>query len=237
MTIDLPVFSILAMPTCVPPELEKILNHVLVQVELTDATECVYESTESAGDLVEKIKQTIERQSTGFFFLAEVVQVLLESRHVFNFKDTREKILMAQRRGDLPTHEINNYLKIDVENLHSYNGNWGLVRVDELNVWLKSQGVDYRFLKAEQPLNGNVADSSLGAVIPIQRAAAQNAAILAAIKNKGYQANSLPKHTSGKSGVKALIRAAVATNTLFQGTVFDKTWERLRSSGEIADAI
>jgi hypothetical protein len=215
MTIDLPVFSILAMPTCVPPELEKILNHVLVQVELTDATECVYESTESAGDLVEKIKQTIERQSTGFFFLAEVVQVLLESRHVFNFKDTREKILMAQRRGDLPTHEINNYLKIDVENLHSYNGNWGLVRVDELNVWLKSQGVDYRFLKA----------------------AAQNAAILAAIKNKGYQANSLPKHTSGKSGVKALIRAAVATNTLFQGTVFDKTWERLRSSGEIADAI
>jgi hypothetical protein len=72
---------------------------------------------------------------------------------------------------------------------------------------------------------------------PIQRAAAQNAAILEAIKTNGYVAKSLPKSKPGKSGVKATIRNAVATNSLFQGKVFDKAWERLRSSGEIVDEI
>jgi hypothetical protein len=150
-------------------------------------------------------------------------------------KEIIEKMLTAHTTGMLVIRDWGHYMPTSSnDKVYDY---LHLVKAIDIDAWLETQGVDYRFPKAEQPLNGKVADSSLGAVTPIQRTAAQNAAILAAIKNKGYQANSLPKRTPGKSGVKALIRAAVATNRLFQGRVFDKTWERLRSSGEIADAI
>ncbi len=140
----LPIFIIPTRPTCIPPELEKLPSGARVQVELTRAMHW-YEPTESAGDLVKKINQTIERQSKGFFFLDEAVQILFEAENVFDFKDTREKILMAQRKGDLPTHEVSNYLKIDSDNLLSYNGYVGLVRVDELDAWLEGQNAGYRF--------------------------------------------------------------------------------------------
>jgi hypothetical protein len=354
----LPIFIIPTRPTGIPPELEKLPSGARVQVELTRATKCSYEPTENAGDLVEKIKQTIKRQSNGFFFLDETVQILFDAKCVFNFEGTREDILKAQRKGDLPVHQVNNHLKEDPNNLHSYNGNWGFVHVDELDLWLESQGADYSFPNCEtvqQDLQvtitinhiqfahgieflafGDIADllakaqcfgevdetdlngfivrakhreallsaaqngdlpvkdkssktrinlgsvqlsknrienstcvtitdfqtyaKTLGVNVsvaelsnatqenevaasegekPIQRFAAQETAILNAIKTQGYVALSLPKNEPGMGGVKKLIRDATASNGLFLSgsTVFNKAWERLRKSGEIADAI
>lgn len=73
---------------------------------------------------------------------------------------------------------------------------------------------------------------------PLQRFAAQEATILAALRAAGHDPLMLRKNLPGKPGVKAEIRAAlVGMNDLFQkgGTTFDKTWERLRLRGGIAD--
>lgn len=72
---------------------------------------------------------------------------------------------------------------------------------------------------------------------PLQRRAAQDAAILAAIKAVDLDHMALPKNPAGKPGVKAAIRDAVKNNPLFTGgTVFDKAWERLHKQGDIATA-
>lgn len=72
-------------------------------------------------------------------------------------------------------------------------------------------------------------------VRPIQRSAAQDAAILAAIQQTGYSPLALPANESGKRGVKAVIREALDSDALFAGTtVFNKAWERLLQREEIA---
>lgn len=71
---------------------------------------------------------------------------------------------------------------------------------------------------------------------PLQRSAAQDAAILAAIRDAGYDPVTLPVNEPGKPGVKAKIRKTMTANTIFVGTkVFDRAWERLRQRGDIAD--
>jgi len=64
----------------------------------------------------------------------------------------------------------------------------------------------------------------------------QEKVILAAIADLGYQASKIPVRKPGKPGAKAAVRAKLATNKMFQGTVFDKAWERLRKAEEIQDA-
>jgi hypothetical protein len=87
----------------------------------------------------------------------------------------------------------------------------------------------------ESEAPGTVA--SINQPTPKQRQAAQEEAVINMLKAKKYDPTKLPKNPPGKSGVKAEIRAAVSCNEgLFAGsTVFDKTWERLRASGEIQD--
>ncbi|APW46544.1 hypothetical protein [Rhodoferax antarcticus] len=69
---------------------------------------------------------------------------------------------------------------------------------------------------------------------PVQRSAAQDAAVLAALKAMGIDPLAVPKNEAGKAGTKAKVRAAIASNALFTGTtVFDKAWERLSTRGEI----
>ncbi|UUZ68535.1 hypothetical protein LP416_00195 [Polaromonas sp. P2-4] len=71
---------------------------------------------------------------------------------------------------------------------------------------------------------------------PMQRAAAQDADILAMLKCKGFDPLALPRNETGKPGVKAEIRNALGQTGLWAGaTVFDKAWERLRRNRDIAD--
>lgn len=72
---------------------------------------------------------------------------------------------------------------------------------------------------------------------PIQRSAAQEAAILAVLGKAGHDPKALSKNVPGRSGVKAEARAALeGKDPMFpQGsTIFDKAWVRLAASGGIA---
>lgn len=83
------------------------------------------------------------------------------------------------------------------------------------------------------------ADSKPTAIKPVQRAAAQNAAIIEAIRAKNIEPKKIPKAPSGKPGLKAEIRKDILQthkDTFSSNGVFDDAWQRLRSSGEIIDA-
>ncbi|KFB76647.1 MULTISPECIES: hypothetical protein [Candidatus Accumulibacter] len=67
--------------------------------------------------------------------------------------------------------------------------------------------------------------------IPEQRRQEQE--ILQVLCELGYSADALPKWVSGKPGVKAEVRGRFAS---WQGTVFDKAWDRLRADKRIRDA-
>lgn len=74
---------------------------------------------------------------------------------------------------------------------------------------------------------------------PVQRATAQDEAILQTIRQRGYNPLELPVAPAGRSGVKAEVRTAlVGQNNLFpaKGKVFDKAWQRLRDAGDISDS-
>ena len=72
----------------------------------------------------------------------------------------------------------------------------------------------------------------------VPRGEAQDAAILDALKEGGFDPLKLPKNKPGKPGAKATVRTAlVGVNRSFpkEGTQFDHAWERLRQRGDIAD--
>lgn len=71
---------------------------------------------------------------------------------------------------------------------------------------------------------------------PVQRSFAQDAAILAALKKLGYMPASLPKRQPGKPWVKSAVKSALGNKGIWAPTtVFDKAWDRLRTSGAIAE--
>lgn len=73
---------------------------------------------------------------------------------------------------------------------------------------------------------------------PVSRGAAQDAAILEAIRSQGHDPLKLPKPDAGKSGVKADVRALCCLNRkdVFQSKgVFDDAWQRLRAEKKIRD--
>lgn len=71
---------------------------------------------------------------------------------------------------------------------------------------------------------------------PKQRQAYQEEVVLQTIRQLGHDPQSLPKPPTGTAGIKRTVRDAVAADPKFNGTTtFDKTWERLRKSGDIND--
>jgi len=65
----------------------------------------------------------------------------------------------------------------------------------------------------------------------------QEEAILAEIKRLDFDPMALPKNLPGIRGVKAAVREALQSSTLFEAnTAFEKAWERLRKEKRIQDA-
>ena len=117
-----------------------------------------------------------------------------------------------------------------------------LFHTDDLNELASTtRAASTRFRIAPAPLQPQAAATAQGVAesapaIPMQRSAAQDAAILAAIRSAGHDPQRLPVNETGKSGVKAAIREVLIRDRLFVGvTVFDKAWERLRKQSEIAN--
>ena len=72
---------------------------------------------------------------------------------------------------------------------------------------------------------------------PRTRQLEQGQAILAEIRRLGHDPKRFPKHGSREPGVKSKVRDALENNPLFTApTSFEKAWERLRKSQDIADA-
>jgi hypothetical protein len=234
MTSDLPTFNMPARPVDVPQWLRDLPPDSGVQYINNVGGQSRHGPVEVKG-VIEIVEEVIKRQATEFFSLNEAAQVLADSRPNLKVLDMKDLMLRAYKDEKLPIRDPKHNGAVSGTRLIS--ASFDLLSLQDINSWLTSEGMGYQFPQAMQPLVGNESGNTPSCAVPIQRAAAQNAAILEAIKNKGYQASSLPKRSPGKSGVKAEIKATVATNPLFQGTVFKKTWERLRSSGEIADAI
>ena len=70
---------------------------------------------------------------------------------------------------------------------------------------------------------------------PVQRLAAQDAAIIASLRNAGHNPLALPMYKLGKPGVKSATREALGDTGIWAGsTVFEKAWERLTRNGNIA---
>ena len=68
---------------------------------------------------------------------------------------------------------------------------------------------------------------------PVQRQAAQEAAILAKLAELGFEATALPVAPAGKaSPAKRAVREALC----FSADVMNKAWQRLRTAGNIRDA-
>lgn len=101
---------------------------------------------------------------------------------------------------------------------------------DVLARWVQDVGASSLY-----PFTGPLAQST--APKPFQRQAAQELAILEAIRQAGHDPLRLPKNEPGKAGIKAQVSDALKRNPVFTGpTVFNKAWERMRSNGDIADA-
>ena len=66
---------------------------------------------------------------------------------------------------------------------------------------------------------------------------AQNAAILNAIRELGYDPLALPKAEAGKRGVRADIRGMVEhfKDIFVSAKVFNDSWQRLRDNQDIRD--
>jgi hypothetical protein len=158
---------------------------------------------------------------------------------VFSCLIHREALLSAAQNGDLPIKDKSTKTKVTLGSVQLHKNkidNSTCVTVEDFRAYAEPLGVTVSVAELSNGTQENEVAVS-PEQRPIQRATAQNAAILNAIETKGYEAKSLPKSKPGKSGVKAVIRTAVATNSLFQGTIFNRAWERLRSSGEIKDAV
>lgn len=113
-------------------------------------------------------------------------------------------------------------------------------RGEDTEEWIAQQSEDVQelaraLMSKDAPEDGESVQPA--GTKPIQRSAAQHAAILDAIRKLGHDPQRLPKNEPGKRGIKAAVRTALeGLNTIFpsRSTVFNKAWGRLLENGDIA---
>ena len=131
--------------------------------------------------------------------------------------------------GSLPGYRANGQLMEQGEiNPDDVTLSGVCVEPSSVNTLLKAKG----HLEVWQP---NAPKLARGRGMPAQRA--QEEEVLNVLRTLGHDPMQLPQRTLGKPGVKAAVRNAIGRAGAWAGaTVFDKTWERLRQSGQIAEA-
>lgn len=238
---ELPTFDWITEPQTVPVALKKLNPEqgIICVISRGKAEPSPLTNECTAQELIAEIESIISRHAMGRYTIAEIAAILAQENNLDEMKLLPRLQEAANDKKLTVTDPDTGGTPIAPNAQTLIFSHW--VSPDAVNRLLASWEVNYQF-DWPRPWRLPATDSELGNVqssapSPVQRTAAQNAAILEAIKTEGYEAKSLPKSRAGKPGVKALIRTAVATNSLFQGKVFEKAWERLRSSGAIADAI
>lgn len=134
------------------------------------------------------------------------------------------KALLA---GEIVARSANGNPKTSPLNVMDFSGEKKpFVAVQDINDWLSRKGYCQKWIPGIQNLPSKHGTKGYQ----------QEAAILAAIRQMGFEPTSLPINKGGTIGVKSKVRHALAQNKLLEGpSTFDKAWERLRSKGVIKD--
>jgi hypothetical protein len=182
------------------------------------------------GDFIECENDRIKRQAKGYFTVDEAAQVLADAHPGIDVRKMIERMKMAEVNGLRLVRDHGDRFPIaGKDNFYEY---LSLVRVADVDAWLKFQEVGYQFPAAEAVPTSN----DLQEAKPKQRSKAQEEAILSMLQRNGHDPVQLVKNESGKPGVKSQIRRALGSGGMWTGrTVFNKAWERLRSNGQLVD--
>jgi hypothetical protein len=97
----------------------------------------------TAGDYRSEIEARIKRQAEGFFTLEEAAQVLAESRPGVDVKEMLAQMKRAFDNGQLAIRNYASQLPtLDNEKIRAWQN---LVKISDIDAWLDSLGVGYRF--------------------------------------------------------------------------------------------
>ena len=114
--------------------------------------------------------------------------------------------------------------------MHALARGYTRVLPSSINDWLRSIGMA-TMPAADQPARADAEPVTAGA--PLSRQRHQENEMLRVLADLGYDPKQLPRPPAGAAGPKSEARAKLPE---MSNKVFDKAWERLRSSGDIADA-
>jgi len=146
-----------------------------------------------------------------------------------------QKLKAAALNGSLPVHEPGRNARYEygpgqASQVHEFyeEAYWS-----DLNEWLNKHEpqIQFRFpiSTAEEMLTATSPPPV--ATPPLSRHVSQELAIMNAIRGLGFEPTQLPTPHTGKPGVKAAVKKGLN----FSESVFQKAWERLRYSGQIAN--
>lgn len=135
------------------------------------------------------------------------------------------KALLA---GEVVARNANGNPKISPLDVKDFSGKKRpFVAVQDINDWLSSKGYFQKWIPGIQNLPSKYGSKGYQ----------QEAAIVAAILQLGFDPKRLPSNKGGTVGVKSKVRHALNKNSLFSGLkTFEKAWDRLRAAGIIKDA-
>lgn len=260
----LPRFELSARPLEIPPSLLALPTDSEVLFRQSE-----FDKVRPAWLLLQAFRDRMDRQAKGYFELSEAAEILSSSiTDEWGMRMPIDK-MWAEMKDAFLIGALTFYDEykqpIDLAKLRRINapcanlympdynllGMYGETTTPQaINQWLESTGSPHRFPEAVGAPVAPVDEvpAPQASPEPVQAAPArrvlasnlQDAAILAAIREAGYDPLALPKNSPGKPGVKAAIRSALVgrAGTPFPefGRQFDKSWERLREREEIADA-
>jgi hypothetical protein len=152
MTSDLPTFNMPARPTDVPQWLRDLPPDSGVQYINNVGGRNMHGPVEAKA-VIEIVENVVARQATNFFTLNEAAQVLADSRPNLKALSMKDLMLKAWKDGKLPIREPGH--NGPVSNARSISPSTDLVSVNDINAWLTSDGMEYQFPQAAQPLIGS----------------------------------------------------------------------------------
>jgi hypothetical protein len=139
---DVPEFTTSARPLHVDPAL--LALDATARVKCTDnigGTDGV--SLTTAGDYRAEIEARIKRQAEGFFTMDEAAQIVADSRPGISVKDMLAQMTKAGDNGQLAIRNYGSLLPtLDNEKIREW---LNLVKAWDIDAWLESCGVAYRF--------------------------------------------------------------------------------------------
>lgn len=235
-------FTKVARPLAVPDDLQALPNEARITYQERIGRQRGIGACR-ADEFRAEIQSTIARQSEGYFTINEAAQVLADSRPGLDPAEVVRHLLQAHSRGELAIRHRESHFRLAAsETPRDFSDT---VEVGELDAWLRT-AAGYGFPISERacvPLQ--TAESSIERHSgpnnstrrkPAQVFQAQEDEVLKVIRLLGYKPMKLPPRTPGKPWVKSEVWRQIGVCQLFisQG-VFEKAWDRLRKSGEIAD--